>query len=157
MKLSPSNTSENISGGLRHALLLFASALWWGSLVGLCFIAVPLLFAHLPSHFTAGNIGAKIFTAQSWVALTCGAILLLGAPRRTEDYRSYILSASVITGMLLAVIIEYVIAPHILARDHLKFWHSFSVALYVLEFLDTGIALWLIGSPNRLMRETFSS
>ncbi|MDU7587663.1 MAG: DUF4149 domain-containing protein, partial [Acidovorax sp.] len=49
----------------------FAAALWWGSLSAIGFMAVPLLFAHLPTPAMAGNMAAQLFAAQTWVSVAC--------------------------------------------------------------------------------------
>ena len=53
------------------------AALWWGSLTGLGFIVVPMLFAHLPSPAAAGAMAAKLFSAQTWLSIGCSLLLLL--------------------------------------------------------------------------------
>ena len=58
-------------------LPLFAAALWWGSLSTIGFLAVPLLFAHLPTPALAGNTAARLFAAQTWITLACGLVLLI--------------------------------------------------------------------------------
>ena len=56
---------------------LFLAALWWGSLTGLGFVVVPLLFMHLDSPAAAGAMAAKLFTAQTWLSTGCAMLLLL--------------------------------------------------------------------------------
>ncbi|RYY53612.1 MAG: DUF4149 domain-containing protein, partial [Comamonadaceae bacterium] len=71
----------------RPRLPVLAAALWWGSLTGIGALAVPMLFAHLPTPAMAGQTAAKLFAAQTWVSLGCGALVLVtardrgGAPR----------------------------------------------------------------------------
>ncbi|HYF44152.1 MAG TPA: DUF4149 domain-containing protein, partial [Ramlibacter sp.] len=47
---------------------LLAAALWWGSLTAIGFVAVPLLFSHLPAA-TAGQVAARLFSGQAWVSI----------------------------------------------------------------------------------------
>ena len=63
---------------LTRAVRLFAAALWWGSLTTVCFVIAPLLFVHLPTSAMAGNLAAKLFTAQTWVSNACALLLLWG-------------------------------------------------------------------------------
>jgi len=56
---------------------VWLAALWWGSLTTVGFFVVPMLFANLPTPAMAGNMAAKLFSAQTWVALICGLLLLL--------------------------------------------------------------------------------
>jgi hypothetical protein len=54
---------------------VFLSALWWGSLSGLGFVVVPLLFKHLGTPAEAGAMAAKLFSAQTWVSVACTMLL----------------------------------------------------------------------------------
>ena len=44
--------------------------------------------------------------------------------------------------MLAALLVEFGVAPRILAREDLKLWHTVGSALYVLQWLCTGLLLW---------------
>ena len=57
---------------MSHRLPALVAALWWGSLTTTGFLVVPMLFAHLPSPTVAGNMAAKLFAAQTWVAVDFG-------------------------------------------------------------------------------------
>jgi len=136
---------------MRHPwgmLATFAGALWWGSLTAIGFVAVPILFAHLPTHRMAGDTAALLFTAQSWISLVCGVLGLIclragGCVAKNHNKALF----CVVTGLLLAMLIEYAIAPHIRARENLAFWHSLGMALYVLQWLCAGVLVWL--RPHR--------
>jgi hypothetical protein len=125
-------------------LAALAAALWWGSLTAIGFVAVPILFAHLPTRQMAGDTAALLFTAQSWISLVCGALLLIclktGA-RAARNNNGALFCA--IAGLLLAMLIEYAIAPHIRAREHLALWHSLGTAFYALQWLCAGALVWL--------------
>ena len=130
---------------MRQRAATLAAALWWGCLTGIGFIAVPTLFASLPSPAIAGPVAAKLFTAQSWVSLGCGALLLIllkgpAAEGRDDRTRTTLLLA--VAGMLLALLIEYVAAPHIRARDNLALWHGAGTAMYALQWLCAAGVLW---------------
>ena len=62
---------------MKPRLSIVLAALWWGSLTGLGFVVVPLLFMHLPSPAAAGAMAAKLFTAQTWIGIACAMLLLL--------------------------------------------------------------------------------
>ena len=136
---------------------LWVAALWWGSLTGVAFWVVPLLFMHLPSPAMAGGMAAKLFTAQTWVALVCGW-LLLQASRGRESGQfqgsdpaskqalglSHACRAALVFiagGMLLAALVEFAVAPRILARDNIKLWHAVGTAMYVLQWVCAGLTL----------------
>ena len=130
---------------MRQRATILAAALWWGCMTGLGFIAVPTVFASLPTTAIAGPVAARLFTAQSWVSLACGALLLilLKGPADTARHdRSRTTLLLVVSAMLLALLIEYVAAPHIRARDNLAVWHHVGTALYVAQWLCVGLVLW---------------
>jgi len=130
---------------VRRRATILAAALWWGCLTGLGFVAVPVVFASLPGAAIAGPVAAQLFTAQSWVSLACGALLLLllkGRSATGPTGRERVTLLLVAAGMLLALLVEYVAAPHIRARDHLAVWHTAGTAMYVAQWLCAGVVLW---------------
>jgi Domain of unknown function (DUF4149) len=122
-------------------LQLFIAALWWGSLTAVGFMVVPLLFVHLETPAMAGQMAAKLFTAQTWLSVACGFLLLLAARRENIDTAKSP-SMWVIAGMLLALLIEFAVKPHILARDNMALWHNLGTAFYVTQWLCAGKVLW---------------
>lgn len=120
------------------------AALWWGSLTSLCFWVVPLMFFHLPNPATAGALAAKLFSAQTWVTLGCGTgLIVLEALRLRKALPGKLGSVRfwVIAGMSLALLVEFAIAPRILARDNLRVWHSLGSTTYVLQWVCATITL----------------
>jgi hypothetical protein len=122
-------------------LQVFLAALWWGSLCAVGFMVVPMLFVHLETPTIAGQMAAKLFTAQSWLSLMCGLLLLLAAKRQSQD-ELHTPSPWVIAGMLCALLIEVAVKPHIVARDNLALWHNLGSALYLAQWLCAGKTLW---------------
>jgi hypothetical protein len=122
-------------------LQIFLAALWWGSLTTVGFMVVPMLFVHLETPAIAGQMAAKLFSAQTWLALACGILLLLAATRENLD-QAHTPSAWVIAGMLLALLIELAVKPHIMARDNMVLWHNLGTAFYLLQWLCAGKVLW---------------
>ena len=135
---------------LRERLPALAAALWWGSLSATGFMVVPLLFAHLPTPAQAGGMAAVLFTAQSWVALACGLLLIFCARGQENTARMDWAQGAllfVVAGLLLALLAEYGVAPRIVARANLKLWHSVGSAMYLLQWLCAGVVLWKLTSP----------
>ena len=97
---------------LPDGLALLAAALWWGSLTVTALVTVPLLFTHLPTPALAGSMAAKLFTAQSWIALGCGMVLVLVARGREAqprlDWADGAL-AFIAGGVLLALLSEFAV------------------------------------------------
>ncbi len=119
-------------------LELFVAALWWGSLTTLGFGVVPLLFARLGSPAQAGQMAAQLFSAQTWVSVVCGLLLLMALRRRNQAQGL----GWILAGMLLALLVELAVAPRIVARDNLALWHSLGTAMYALQWLCAGACLW---------------
>jgi len=136
---------------LRQRLPVFAAALWWGSLSAIGFLAVPLLFTHLPTPALAGQTAARLFSAQAWVSVACGLVLLVAARTGEErpglDWAGGAL-AFVVTGLLLALISEFGVAPRIVARQNLALWHGVGSAMYLGQWLCAATVLWKVSRPG---------
>ena len=127
---------------------LLAAALWWGSLTAIGFIAVPLLFANLPVA-TAGHAAARLFTGQAWTSIACGLLVLVGA--RDRDGRAHMdwgrgAIGFVIVGLLLAILGEFEVAPHIVARQDLAFWHTAGTVLFGVQWLCALVVFWKLST-----------
>ena len=119
-------------------LELFVAALWWGSLTTLGFGVVPLLFARLGSPAQAGQMAARLFSAQTWVSVLSGLLLLMALRRRGQAQGL----GWILGGVLLALLVELAVAPRIVARENLALWHSMGTAMYALQWLCAGACLW---------------
>lgn len=136
---------------MRSRTLVFAAALWWGSLSAIGFMAVPLLFRHLPTASLAGQTAARLFSAQTWVSLVCGALLLVllkPKPGLTQAQPARAATIFVVLGMLMAMVVEYGVAPRIVARENLAVWHSVGTLMYAVQWLCTGVVLWRVSPPT---------
>jgi hypothetical protein len=141
-------TPQELPGtGWKARVAVFTAALWWGSLTVIGFLVVPMLFAYLPTAQLAGQMAARLFTAQTWVTLGCGLALLFasrsGHERPSMDWAGGALMF-VLAGVLLALLAEFAVAPRIVARENLKLWHSAGSAMYLLQWLCAGAVLWKV-------------
>ena len=136
--------------GWKARLAVLAAALWWGSLTAIGFLAVPLLFRNAASPAVAGQLAAKLFSAQAWLGFGCGAVLLMGARRADGtphlDWARGALPY-VLLGMLAALLQEFAIAPRILARENLAAWHTAGTALYAAQWIAALVVLWRTTQP----------
>ena len=125
-----------------RSLPLWVGAVWWGSLTTLGFFVVPLLFMHLPSPAMAGTMAGKLFAAQTAVSVVCGLLLLMifrsNKPLAPADIAQ---SATlfVVGGILLALLVQFGVSPHIIARDNLALWHRVGTAMYVAQWLCAAV------------------
>ena len=132
-------------------LPLMVAALWWGSLSTIGVLVVPFLFAYLPTPAVAGTVAAKLFSAQAWVTLACGILLLiLSRLRGSQALRPWPQSVLVwiSVGMLIAVLLEFAIAPRILARESLRVWHSLGSLMFAAQWVCAGTVLWKLSCAD---------
>ena len=127
---------------MKHTLAVFAAALWWGSLTTLGFLVVPLLFAGLPTPAMAGGMAARLFSAQCGVSVACGLLLLLLSrskePAALERWSQGAI-VFIVAGLLLALLVEFGVAPHIVARDNLALWHRVGSVMYLLQWVCASV------------------
>ena len=121
------------------------AALWWGSLTTIGFLVVPLLFAHLPSPAMAGGMAARLFAAQTWVTVVCCVLLLLiSRPKGEVTQYPWAQAAMVfiVGGLLLALLVQFGVAPRIVARQDLRLWPSVGSVMYALQWCCDLVVLW---------------
>ena len=142
--------------GWKGRIPLFAAALWWGSLATTGFLVVPMLFAHLPTPALAGQTAARLFTAQTWVALACGLVLMMASRPKGQLARMDWAQGALLyvtAGVLLALLAEFAVAPRIVARENLRLWHSLGSGMYLLQWLCAGAVLWKVTAPKEPSRK----
>jgi hypothetical protein len=134
---------------MKPRFVFLLAALWWGSLSGLGFVVVPLLFTHLGSPAEAGAMAAKLFTAQTWLSVFCAMLLLMLLNKRDDVEvvpESRAAMSWVVAGMLLALLVEFGVAAQIVtARStggNLQLWHGLGSAMYVSQWLCASWLLW---------------
>lgn len=123
--------------------LWLVAAVWWGSLTALGAWVVPLLFAHAPSKALAGGLAAQLFSAQTWVGLLCGVYCLWA--QRQLDQRLGLAHAPrvwILAAMMLAAMVEWGIAPRIVARENLALWHSIGTGFWLLQWACLTVHVW---------------
>jgi hypothetical protein len=129
---------------MRPAVSVWIAALWWGSLTTVGFGVVPMLFAHLPSPALAGNMAAKLFAAQTWVAVCCGSVLLISIwsnQALAQVHKASNALLYIAFGVSLALVSEFAVSPRIVAREDLRLWHSVGTVMYVLQWLCAAMTL----------------
>lgn len=143
-------SSQSATFDWLRAWPLWLAALWWGSLTALGFWVVPTLFAQMPSKALVGNAAAALFAVQSTVAVVLGAGLLLATQARAGaaalanalDARGFVLA-----GMLLALLLEFAVAPRIVARTDLPLWHAVGSAMLLLQWVCAAVVFWRMVRP----------
>jgi hypothetical protein len=133
---------------MKDRIALMLAAFWWGSLTTIGFLVVPMLFARLGNPAVAGNFAGQLFAAQTWVALACGLMLLMYFRSKADEHVTAAARTAVflvITALLLALLQQYAVAPHIMARENLKLWHSLGSVMYLGQWACAGTLLWRMG------------
>lgn len=131
-------------------LPVLAAALWWGSLSAMGFLAVPLLFAHLPTQVLAGQTATHLLQAQTYVSMACCVVLFLVSKRKhAEAQEAWAEDAIVfvICGLLLALLVQYGVAPRVVARQSLPLWHTVGSVMYLLQWGCALAVLWRTARP----------
>ncbi|TAG34976.1 MAG: DUF4149 domain-containing protein [Polaromonas sp.] len=136
---------------MRHRFGVLMAALWWGSLTGLGFVVVPMLFTHMPGPAAAGAMAARLFTAQAWLSIACAMLLLLiFNPKQApgQDLRAQAAIKLIVAGFLLAVGVEFGLSPRIVSAradgGNLKLLHGLGSAMYFGQWVCSAWALWVL-------------
>ena len=127
---------------------LLALAFWCASWSVIGLVVVPMLFVYLPTAQTAGQMAAKLFTAQTYLALGFVCIWLwaaisaffrnpLGPHFSHQPIFWWVLASG-----LCSLMLEFVVAPQILLRENLAFWHQLGSGLYLAQGVGVVWALY---------------
>lgn len=134
-----------MSEQMRLRCAVMVAAFWWGGLLLLMTVVVPLLFKHAPAPALAGSLAAKLFSSQAWLAQLCGVmVMIFGMDRTTHQPYAWFRAGLiwVILAMLLALLLEFAVAPRIVARDNLRLWHTLGAVMLIGQLAATGCVLW---------------
>jgi hypothetical protein len=124
--------------GKLRSFPLWLAAAWAISLTTLGFFVVPMLFANLPSPAIAGGMAAKLFKTQTGISVVCAlALLMTFRSEKLAPSARVIPSCTLLAlaGALLALLVEFGVSPHIVARDNLALWHSLGSAMYFAQWV----------------------
>ncbi len=136
-------------GARAYTISSLLAAIWLGSMTAIGFFAVPTTFATLPELSMAGNLAARFFYGQGWISMVCIVLLVMffrtslrsaGDPATGKKPDMWYFGA-LLLGFFLALFIQQVVQPRILARDNLALWHNLGTALYVLEWACAVLAV----------------
>ena len=134
---------------MKPRFAVMVAALWWGSLTGLGFVVVPMLFAKLGSPAAAGAMAAQLFTAQTWLSMACSLLLLIILNPNRPQASGLIASSAIkwiVAGLLLTLLVEFGVSPRIVTAratgGDLRLWHGLGSAMYLGQWLCAGLVLW---------------
>jgi len=95
-----------------------------------------------------------LFAAQTWIAIGCGLVLLIHFRTLGDGgFGGAVLAGLflVLAALLLALLQQYAVAPRILARVDLKFWHALGSGMYLAQWLCTLCLLWRMARRATLL------
>lgn len=122
---------------MMRAWPVWVAAVWLVSLSTVGFVVVPQLFLYLPTPVLAGNMAAHLFSTQTIISAACALLLLLLVRSDKALVPVDIAPAAtllIVAGLLCALLAELGVAPHIVARENLRLWHTVGTVLYALQW-----------------------
>jgi hypothetical protein len=135
-----------------HRLVAMLLALWAGSLVTVCGIAAPSLFAVLPDRHAAGQVAARLFLIETVIGVVVSACLLiafvLGRVTMTRTVAILIVIAAfgpLASEVLLGPLMESARRAGDMARFGAL--HGVSALLFGIACVCSVLALWLFNRP----------
>jgi hypothetical protein len=135
-----------------HRLVAMLLALWAGSLVTVCGIAAPSLFAVLPDRHAAGQVAARLFLIEMIVGVVVSACVLiahvLGRITLTRTVAILVVIAAigpVASEVLLGPLMESARGAGDMARFGAL--HGVSALLFGIACVCSVAALWLFNRP----------
>lgn len=149
---------------LADALYSICITLWVGGLIGIGYIAVPVLFSRLADRSVAGSLAGSMFAIGGSIGLLCALYLLtyLFRIHGRSALRNPV-TALVAAMLLLGVVGQFVIQPLIaglraealplpvmqsaLAAEFSR-WHGVSSVLYLIQVV-LGLALVVLQGRGR--------
>lgn len=140
-----------VAQSLTQALERLILALWFGTGVGVGYLAVPILFARLADPALAGDLAAEMFRWTGWLGLTAG-VLLLGIYRQLSGRWRHWRTPVVAAMFGATAVIQFLLAPAMSAlralpaesRDGFGALHGASSVLFLLVTL---LGLLLLARP----------
>ena len=100
----------------------------------------------------AGQMAARLFAAQTWVSVLCSLVLLTlsrSPPASSFANPNRTATLFIVLGMLLALLVEFAVAPRIVNREDLRFWHSLGSLMYLGQWLCAAVTLWHLTQPTQ--------
>ena len=138
---------------VRQRIGLLAAALGGGRLTALGFVVGPMLFVHLGSPSAAGAMAARLFSSQTWISCGCALLMLIVFNQKgalAQAAPEQIAMKFIVAGMLLALLVEFGVAPRIVSAradgGNLRFWHGLGSAMLLSQWLCAGLTLWRLSA-----------
>lgn len=116
-----------------RSLPFWLAAAWAMSLTTLGVFVVPMLFANLPTPAIAGAMAARLFGVQTGISVVCALLLVVCFRAEKLAVSPHLTPACTmlaLAGALLALLVEFGVSPHIVARDNLALWHGVGTLMY---------------------------
>jgi hypothetical protein len=138
-------------------ILQIVLAAWFGSLLTICGIVAPSLFAALPDRHLAGQVAGHFFQVEAWLGLTLGGITLILFARHTVTWVTRLDYGLAITALLAPLMSEVGLRPLMnaarAADDMSRFGvlHGLSALLFAVACVATLLLIWRLSAPPALI------
>ncbi len=139
-------------------------AIWLGSLIGIGYIAAPVLFSQLADRTLAGNLAGAMFSVEAWLGIACAAYLLVYLVIAQGARITRCSVFWIVLLMLAATLLSHFGIQPLMAelklealpkpvmesalRDRFALWHGVSSGFYLLQTL-LGVALVVLQGRGR--------
>lgn len=161
------NKTPSLTARVADGAAALATTLWVGSMWGIGFLAVPVLFQAQPDKMLAGMLAGKMFTLVAYTSIACAAYLLAYIASRAAGRTLRLPAFWIVAAMLLLTLIgEFALQPQMAALKALALpndvmhsayaarfdlLHKIATALYIAKSLF-GAALVLKGRTLLIFR-----
>jgi hypothetical protein len=61
--------------------------------------------------------------------------------------RAQAATAFILAGVVLALLVQFGVAPRIVARENLRLWHSLGTGMYALQWVCAAVVFWRMVRP----------
>jgi hypothetical protein len=100
----------------------------------------------------AGTMAARLFSVQTGISAVCALMLLMTfRSEKLAPSASAVPSCTLLAlaGALLALLVEFGVSPHIVARDNLALWHRVGSAMYFAQWVCALLVFGKLANASR--------
>ena len=128
---------------------------WAGSLLTICGIVAPSLFAVLPDRHVAGEVAGYFFRVEAWLGLVLGVLVCILLALRTITWVTR-LDYGLVLGAMLAPLLSELGLRQLMsaarsAGDMGRFGllHGVSALLFAVACVGALLLVWRLSAPPR--------
>ena len=132
---------KDFSSALRPAIVM---TILFAALLGLAYpLAMAVVKSCTDAALQLGLPEGRIPLSEAALLLATKGAAVAGAGRARATL------FAVVLGMLLALLIEFAVAPRIVARENLRLWHGAGTLMYAVQWLCASFVLWRLAGSRQ--------